>query len=254
MCGRFTLIRLSDFTNLFPWILPPDQPAQPRYNIAPTQAVAAAPNKTQPKIEYFHFGLIPSWAKDPGIGTRMINARAETLSEKPAFRTALRRRRCLIPADGFYEGRKKTDGTKTPIYIRLKRDRPMAFAGLWDEWQAPDGAVIPSCTIITTQPNELLRPIHNRMPVLLREDHYHQWLQPDEVDPEDLLELLTPYPANQMLAIPVSNAVNSAKHESPDCIKPAKDELPGEPPLSSAKGRRGKASAMDQGVLFPSDP
>jgi putative SOS response-associated peptidase YedK len=221
MCGRFTLIRLSDFTNLFPWILPPDQEPTPRYNIAPTQPVAAAANTEPTRIGFFHFGLIPSWAKEAKIGSRMINARAETLVEKPAFRTALRRRRCLIPADGFYEWRKNPDGSKTPMYIRLKRDRPMAFAGLWDVWQSPDGSPVPSCTIITTLPNELVGPIHDRMPAVLREENYRPWLSAGDQGASNLLAMLLPYPADPMVATPVSNAVNSPKNDSPACIQPA---------------------------------
>lgn len=249
MCGRFTLICLADFTNLFPWILPPDQQPQPRYNIAPTQSVAAAPNTATPKIQFFHFGLIPSWAKDPAIGNRMINARAETLSEKPAFRTALPRRRCLIPASGFYEWRKNPDGSKTPMYIRLNHDRPFAFAGLYDHWQSPDGSLITSCTIITTQPNELLRNIHNRMPVILLEDHYRQWLSPAEQDPAALTKLLMPYPADQMLAGPVSHTVNNPKIDSPECIQPALA------PHKSPKLPHSKTPSQEDqhGTLFSTD-
>src|SRR5687767_7448984 len=168
MCGRYMLIRLADFTNLYPWILPSDQDAPARFNIAPTQSVAVVTNLPEPNIDYFHSGLIPSWAKDPGIGNRMINARAETLAEKPAFRTALRRRRCLVPADGFYEWKKDPGGkTKTPMYIGMKSGGVFAFAGLWETWHAPDGSVLPSCTLITTQPNELMADIHDRMPVII---------------------------------------------------------------------------------------
>src|SRR5438270_302576 len=139
MCGRYTLILLHDLNTIFPWIDSPDDPGAPaRYNIAPTQPVLAATNDVRPgsraKFDHLLWGLIPSWAKDPKIGNRMINARAETLAEKPAFRTALRRRRCLIPADGFYEWRKNPDGSKTPMYIHRKDAKPFAFAGLWDHW------------------------------------------------------------------------------------------------------------------------
>src|SRR2546430_6638776 len=136
MCGRYTLIKLSDFTDMFPWIRPADHEPPARYNIAPTQPIAAVANDGKSKIEFFHWGLIPSWAKDPSIGSRMINARAETLATKPAFRAALKRRRCLIPASGFYEWQKLSDGkTKQPMYIRMKSHKPFAFAGLWEMWR-----------------------------------------------------------------------------------------------------------------------
>lgn len=226
MCGRYVLLTLADFTDLFPWIRPADAPPPPRYNIAPTQAVAVVPNKPSPQVEFFHWGLVPSWAKDPAIGNRMINARAETLAEKPAFRTALKRRRCLIPAHGFYEWRKNPDGTKTPLYIAMKSAKPFAFAGLWDEWHDPGGSVLPSCTIITTNPNALLKTIHDRMPAILRPDQYRQWLDPAEKDPRDLMPLLSPYPAEEMMATAVSRAVNSPKNDSPECIQPMTSEPP----------------------------
>jgi putative SOS response-associated peptidase YedK len=220
MCGRFTLIRLADFTNLYPWILPSDQDAPARYNVAPTQSVAVVTNLPQPKIDYFHWGLIPLWAKDPGIGNRMINARAESLGEKPAFRTALRRRRCLIPADGFYEWKVNPDGkTKTPMYIRMKGGRPFAFAGLWEEWHDAGGSVVPSCTIITTSPNELMKEIHDRMPAIVREAQYREWLEAKEKKAEEVLPLLGPYPAGEMEAFAVSRTVNNPKNETAECIE-----------------------------------
>src|SRR5947209_10823989 len=196
MCGRFTIIRLSEFLDRFPWIVRSGvAPMPPRYNAAPSQAIAAVTN-AQSKIDYVRWGLVPSWAKDLSAGNRMINARAETLAQKPAFARLLRRRRCLIPADGFYEWRKNPDGkTKTPMYIRMTGGRPFAFAGLWDTWRDPDGATVPSCTIITTGPNELMRPIHDRMPAILKEADYRRWLTPEETPAEALTDLLAPYPA-----------------------------------------------------------
>jgi putative SOS response-associated peptidase YedK len=181
MCGRFTLVAdPNDLREAFPWVNIPDG-INPRYNVAPSQPVAVIPNDGKNRLDFFTWGLIPSWAKDPAIGNRMINARAETLIEKPSFRTAFRRRRCLIPADGFFEwkvepGRK----TKTPMYIRLKSGKPFALAGLWERWDSPDGSTIFSCTIITTQPNELMQVIHNRMPVILPPQAYSLWLDPAE--------------------------------------------------------------------------
>jgi len=169
----------------------------------------------------YKWGLIPSWSKDPSIGDRMINARAESLAEKPSFRNAYRRRRCLILADGFYEW-KQNPGMKSkqPMYIRLKDNQPFAFAGLWELWNSPDGAEIRSCTIITTQPNALLEPIHNRMPVILPPDAYKLWNAPDDRQPAQLNELLVPYPADEMVAFPISKMVNSPDYDAPDVIKP----------------------------------
>lgn len=151
----------------------------------------------------------------------MINARAETVAEKPAFRTALRRRRRLIPADGMYEWKKAPDGkTKTPMYIRLTGGRPFVFAGLWDVWHAPDGSTPPPCTIITGAPNELVGRIHDRMAVILPQSAYERWLDPEELDAADLAALLKPYPAAEMGAFPVSRTVNSARNETPECVAP----------------------------------
>ena len=168
MCGRFTLtIDPAHLQAAFPWAVIPNDLA-PRYNIAPSQPVAVIPNTGDNTLSMYKWGLIPSWSKDPSIGERMINARSETLAEKPSFRNAYRRRRCLILADGFFEW-KQSPGMKSkqPIYIRLIDARPFAFAGLWEIWSAPDGSELRTCTIITTQPNSLLESIHNRMPVIL---------------------------------------------------------------------------------------
>src|SRR4051812_32486627 len=177
MCGRYTLIRLHDILQKFPWIehVVPDVVA--RYNIAPTQPLLSITNDNPKDFTHLHWGLIPHWAKDTSIGNRMINARAETLAESNAFRTSFKRRRCLIPADGFYEW-KKTPGqkTKTPMYIRMKDHQPSAFPGLWDTWHSPDGPELRSCTIITTTPNELMHPPHDRMPAIIHPDHYQHWL------------------------------------------------------------------------------
>jgi len=222
MCGRFTLIiPVDELQQSFPWLLVHPE-LLPRYNIAPTQLVAVAPNTGENRIELFRWGLIPSWAKDPKIGARMINARSETLAEKPSFRAAYRQRRCLVLADGFYEWRKEPGRkTKTPFYLQLKSGEPFAFAGLWEVWQAPDGLAVPSCTIITTRPNALVAPIHNRMPVILRPEAYQQWLDPAEQPPAQLQPLLQPYPAEEMTAYPVSRLVNNPRNDLPDCILPS---------------------------------
>jgi len=222
MCGRFTLTTdPGQLQESFPWLSIPNG-ITPRYNIAPTQPVAVVPNDGKNRLDFFNWGLIPSWAKDPSIGNKMINARAETLQEKPSFRSAFRRRRCLILADGFFEWRQDAGAkTKTPMYIRLKSEKPFALAGLWERWDSPDGSKILSCTIITTEPNELMRPIHNRMPVILPESAYPAWMSPEEVDPAILQPLLVPFSAEAMLAYPISRLVNSPENDIPEVIHPA---------------------------------
>lgn len=223
MCGRFTLT--ADINALhasFPWVEIPSE-LTPRYNIAPGQPIAVIPNNGTNRLDFFLWGLIPSWAKDPSIGNRMINARAESLAEKPSFRAAFRRRRCLILADGFYEWRAEGTRRKTPMYIRLASGKPFAFAGLWESWTAPDGSTILSCTIITTRPNPLMAAIHNRMPVILAQDSYSAWIDPREAKPRQLIDLLQPYPEAEMVAYPVSPLVNSPQNDLPACIQPVPD-------------------------------
>jgi putative SOS response-associated peptidase YedK len=221
MCGRFTLtVDPSQLQKTFPGLAVPEHYTA-RYNVAPSQPVAVIPNDGNNKLEFYNWGLIPSWAKDPSIGDRMINARSETLVDKPSFRNAFRRRRCLILADGFFEWQQSSDGKgKIPMYIQLESHDPFAFAGLWEIWNSTDGSEIRSCTIITTRPNEFMSSIHNRMPVILPEDQYGLWLTPGEMDPEILLPLLQPYTAKPLSAYPVSKVVNNPKYDSPDCIKP----------------------------------
>jgi len=222
MCGRFTLtVDPADLQDAFPEFTFPGQFA-PRYNIAPTQPVLVIPNDGASSADFFVWGLIPSWAKDPAIGARMINARAETLAEKPSFRSAYRYRRCLILSDGFYEWRAQVGSkVKVPHYIFLKSGRPFAFAGLWEDWHSPDGSQVKSTTIITTQPNELIARLHNRMPVILPPDTYARWLEPAPRQPTDMQGLLAPYPAEAMSAHPVSTLVNSPVNDRPECIAPA---------------------------------
>jgi putative SOS response-associated peptidase YedK len=224
MCGRFTLwISLEELAEVMPWLTIPGglDSLTPRYNIAPTQPIAVVPNNGERALDFFVWGLIPSWAKDPAIGSRMINARGETVAEKPSFRAAYRRRRCLILADGFYEwqavpGQKR----KQPVYIHLKSGEPFAFAGLWERWQSEYGDEVLSATIITTTPNDLLAPIHNRMPVILPPAAYDRWLDPGEQPPGALDDLLAPYPASEMDTYPVSTTVNSPANDVPACIAP----------------------------------
>ena len=225
MCGRFTLKTDPEtLTETFPgFTTPAADEMSPRYNIAPSQQVAIVPNNGDKSVEFFRWGLIPSWAKDPKIGNRMINARSETLAEKPSFRTAYKRRRCLILSDGFYEWKAEPGSkTKTPFYIRLKSEKPFAFAGLWERWSPNiDDDPLLSCTIITTSPNTLMETIHRRMPVILEPDGYDQWLDPGDQSPRQLDGLLTQYPAEEMMAYPVSRLVNRPSNDSPDCIAPA---------------------------------
>jgi putative SOS response-associated peptidase YedK len=223
MCGRFTLAAdPRDLMETLPGFELPDE-LPPRYNVAPSQSVAVVANNGRHEIEFFRWGLIPFWAKDPKIGDRMINARAETLASKRSFTSAYSQRRCLVLADGFYEWRKEPGRKiKTPLYIRLKSGEPFAFAGLWSSWRAPDQQTVLSCTIIiTTTPNDLLQQIHNRMPVILAREAYKLWLDPGKQPPDQLDPWLQPYPASEMTAYPVSTLVNNPRHDSPDCIVPA---------------------------------
>jgi putative SOS response-associated peptidase YedK len=222
MCGRFTLsVDPADLQEAFPEFIFPAQVGA-RYNIAPTQPVLVLPNDGTNRADFFVWGLIPSWAKDPAIGSRLINARTETLAEKPSFRSAYKYHRCLIFADGFFEWQafSGTSG-KIPHHIRLKSGKPFAFAGLWEHWQSPDGSEIKSATIITTSPNELMTPIHNRMPVILQHEAYSRWLDPTPLSPVDLNSLLIPYPAGEMIAYPVSTLVNSPANDLPEVLVPA---------------------------------
>jgi putative SOS response-associated peptidase YedK len=193
------------------------------FNIAPTQSVAAVrvEQNGQRELCSLKWGLVPSWADDVTIGNRMINARAETVATKPAFRQAFKSRRCLIVADGFYEWQ-KNGRQKQPYYIRLKDDRPFGFAGLWEKWPKADPAV-ESCVIITTDANELMAPIYNRMPVIVPPEAFDLWLSPDTQEPELLQSLLRPYRASEMVAYPVSTRVNSPLHNEPECIRPQAD-------------------------------
>jgi putative SOS response-associated peptidase YedK len=223
MCGRFTLrTPPKDLVEVFQLLRALEM--TPRYNIAPTQPVAVVrQSATCREMSLLRWGLIPAWAKDTKIGASLINARADTIATKPSFRTAFKRRRCLIPADGFYEWKKGEGKTKQPYYIRLKKDFPFAFAGLWEHWEGPDNSAIDSCTIVTTDANETLRPLHDRMPVILHEEDYDRWLDPKIDDASQLCELLKPYPPEEMTAFPISTLVNNARNESPQCIEPLRD-------------------------------
>jgi putative SOS response-associated peptidase YedK len=264
MCGRYTIRLLQPIIDMFGFPLsadfPPDFPA--RYNVAPTEDVPVVRVAQQPeskesairtlgatdsakplRLDLLHWGLVPSWAEDPSIGNRMINARAETAASKPAFRDAMRRRRCLVPADGFYEWRKLGDaaggsvaGTdvsaaaaepkpakgkkpvrKQPYLFRMKNDRPFAFGGLWDTWWR-DGKKLESFTILTTSPNALVAPVHDRMPVIVAAADYARWLDPAR-NAADVQDLLRPYDAAEMEAVPVGKHVNSPANDDARCVE-----------------------------------
>lgn len=220
MCGRFALTRSSGEVAARFGVQQVLFHFSPRYNIAPSQPVATVMLEGGERLlTACKWGLVPFWAKDASIGNRLINARAETLTEKPAFKYALARRRCLVPADGFYEWR--TEGNRRqPVYIRRRDGGLFAFAGLWEEWQSPDGSPLRTCTIITTQPNSLIAPIHHRMAVILSPDSEETWLDPSVRDPSQLLALLQPYPSEELVAYAVSPRVNNPAYDDPSCIQP----------------------------------
>ncbi len=239
MCGRYSLTTpVEGLRQLFDF--PERLNLEPRYNIAPTQSVAAvrrAPPpgaEGEPEIEpgsgadrqhlaLLRWGLIPHWAKDISIGSRMINARAETLAEKPSFRSAFHKRRCLILADGFYEWQKQDKGPKQPYRIARRDGGPFAFAGLWERWRDPTGdSLIESCTIVTTNANTLLRPIHDRMPVILPPPNFDAWLD-SETKSEVALGLLRPYDGDDLMAYPISTRVNSVANDDAVIITPLDD-------------------------------
>ncbi len=225
MCGRYVLTTPGEvLAQIFEVPAPSEEIARalaPRYNIAPTQPVpvvrrsAAGPRE----LALVQWGLVPHWAKEPAIGGKMINARAETAAEKPAYRDAFKRRRCLIPADGFYEWKKLGKG-KEPWFLRMRDRRPFAFAGLWSSWKRPEGGEpLESCAILTTAPNELVATLHDRMPVILSPAHQERWLDA-AANVSTFTELFSPYPAEQMEAYPVSRGVNSPAHDAPDNLEP----------------------------------
>lgn len=221
MCGRYALFQSdSKLAKLFKTENKIE--LKPRYNIAPTQDVATVnldKETGKREIKLRHWGLIPSWAKDKSMSAKLINARAETVAEKPSFRTSFRQRRCLIIADGFYEWQKS--GTKKqPFYIHLEGDRPFAFAGLQATWQNPDNEeeIIESCTIITTAANEVMAPVHERMPVILSEKDYDIWLDYTQNNPDELFDLLRGVENSNLSLKPVSTRVNNARYDCPDCL------------------------------------
>ena len=220
MCGRFAL-KAPPRSIQEHFHLPEKVDLSPRYNIAPSQTIAVVrhlPGKDIRQLDMLRWGLIPHWAKDMKIGYKMINARGETLDQKPSFRPALKKRRCLIAADGFYEW-KHSGKTKQPFYVQLKKGGVFGFAGLWESWLGPEGNIVKSCTIITTSPNELIREVHDRMPVIIHPDQYETWLE-DSPSVQSLHELLVPYPADEMKIYQVGSEVNSPQNDTPTCLTP----------------------------------
>lgn len=225
MCGRYTLL-----PNAEQWIAAFKLPREakqaietlaPNYNVAPSQAIPIVRNRGETgerELALVHWGLIPFWAKEKSIGYKMINARAETVAAKPAFKNAYRKRQCLVVANGFYEWQKRDGGTKQPYLIRIKDHAPLAFAGLWESWHNPEsGSELQSCTIIVTEANDRLKPIHHRMPVILDSQDYESWLDPGS---QQAQALLRPCPDEWLEFHPVSTYVNSPQHNDPKCIEP----------------------------------
>ena len=221
MCGRYRLSRRKqliqeyfDTADGVEW--------EPRYNIAPSQSVGIIrQDRAKPERHFSlaRWGLIPYWAKNPGIGYNLISARSETVGSKPAFREAFKSRRCLIPADGFYEWKRNVNG-KQPFHFGLRDDSLFAFAGLWDRWKDASGQVVELCSILTTTPNSLLADVHDRMPVILSPEHYDLWLDPWFKRAEALKEMLSPFDATLMKRYPVSTRVNFVRNDDPECAAP----------------------------------
>jgi putative SOS response-associated peptidase YedK len=240
MCGRFvSTSRPEEVASYFgaslaEQLVPAagaDDPWQ-NFNVAPTSSVLVVVERSDGRlVDRFRWGLVPFWAKDPSVGSRMINARAETLAEKPAYRQAFKKRRCIIPADGFYEwqvvpGRK----AKQPMYIHRRDGDRLAFAGLWERWTPEDGVPLHSCSVVTGPPNEVVAPIHDRMPVMLPPDAWEVWLDPAVDDTDLLRSLLVPAPASLFVADPVSAAVNNVRNKGPELIEPVAPVAPPDGP------------------------
>ncbi len=219
MCGRYVQKSSMDVLQKEFGIQEVQYEWNASYNVAPSQHVAAVVQRDVRELIALGWGLIPSWAKDPKIAYKLINARGETLKDKPSFRKAFKEKRCLILGDGFYEWR-KAGKTKQPVYITLKSKEPFAFAGLWETWKSPDGKTINTCTIVTTEANSLMKTIHSRMPVILRKDQEALWLNTDLQDGLFLESMIKPYESEVMEAVEVSHKVNSTEENSPQCIEP----------------------------------
>lgn len=247
MCGRITLAtpaeEIAEYFQLTDWL-----PLEPRFNIAPTQLVANiryTPVENHRELANLRWGLIPKWAEDLNIGSKLINARSETVTQKPAFREAFKMRRCLVIADGFYEWKRSA---KQPYWIRVRDAKLFAMAGLWERKELADREPIESFTVLTTESNELIRPLHDRMPVILNFDQYDAWLDP-HTKLDDLKGMLKPYSADAMCMTPVSSRVNDPKNEGAECLEPAAEKsVPAEAVPTKRKRRKGEDP--NQGMLF----
>ena len=220
MCGRFVLKdNIEDLSSCFQIDNVDDLLLEARYNIYPGQNVPVIIMEKRKKFVMMRWGLVPSWSNDPLIGFQMINARAETLSQKASFKNSFKKLRCIIPCSGFYEWKKLDKKTKVPYFIRLRNGTPFALAGLWDRWNK-DGGNLTTFTIITTTPNNIIEPIHDRMPVILKSENHDMWINPDITDTENISDFLKPYPSEEMELYEISTFVNNPKNDSPECIEP----------------------------------
>jgi putative SOS response-associated peptidase YedK len=222
VCGRYRLSRRKQIVEEYFDSVSGEEDWAPRYNVAPTQSVPVIrqnPKEPIRELALMGWGLIPSWAKDPSVAAKMINARSETAGTKPAFRDALKSRRCLIPADGFYEW-KKIGSAKQPYCFEVNEGELFAFAGLWDRWKDASGKTLETCSILTTVPNAVTSPVHDRMPVILDPDTYDLWLDPGMTKVEAAAELLKPYDARAMRCYPVSTRINHVANDDEECSAP----------------------------------
>ena len=246
MCGRYSLTASPEEVKaLFGYEETPNFP--PRYNIAPTQPIAIVRNEQgAPHFALARWGLMPGWVKDPASFSLLINARAETAAEKPAFRGSMRHHRCLVPATGFYEWRKMGDGPKQPYWIAPREGGVVAFAGLWSDWSGADGSQVDTAAILTTAANATLKPIHHRMPAVIAPADFERWLDCAHGEPRHVQDLLTPPPDDLFHAVPVSTRVNAVRNDDPDI-----QQAVGEPvPLATApKPARKKKPKDDDGQL-----
>ncbi len=219
MCGRFVRIKsINEIANIFK-IEHIESNLEPSYNIAPKQPIVVLMEKGRKRVVSMQWGLIPRWAKDPKISNKLINARVETIDQKPSFKDSFIKRRCIIVADGFYEWIKKGD-KKIPVYIHLESKDTFGMAGIYDIWESPDGQKISSCTIITTEANDFMKKIHHRMPIILKPEYYNYWLNPNNRDIKELKNILGQFISEQLNAYEVSTKVNSPFNNNSECIKP----------------------------------
>lgn len=251
MCGRYTLISAPQAIRaLFRYAEQPNFP--PRYNIAPTQPIAVVRlTNRQRQVVLMRWGLLPSWVKDPKAFSLIVNARGETVLDKPSYRAAMKRRRCLIPADGFYEW-KTTGASKQPYYVRARSGAPLAFAGLWETWAGPNGEEVDTVTIVTTEANGTLRPVHDRMPVIVPPEAFDIWLDTDNVDDRTAAALIVPAPDSLLETWPVSTDVNRVANDNAGLIDPVAEMAEPEPPRKGATREPKAAKPKDdrQGSLF----